>query len=159
MKKFDYENSIGFVIYSASKMMQKAFDLDLRNKMGINLIQSKVIFALYVQSGPTQREIADMIGVETSSLVPIIDKLEDDGYVKRKSDAHDRRIKRIYATAKTDSLWDSVMECIIHLRKVSAKDLSEQEIKTALDTVKKITENLTSHLDDSKLSDLKKTKD
>ncbi|HJW20472.1 MAG TPA: MarR family transcriptional regulator [Candidatus Nitrosotalea sp.] len=159
MKKFDYENSIGFVIYSASKMMQKAFDLELRNKIGINLVQSKVIFALYMQPGPTQREIADVIGVETPSLVPIIDKLEEDGYVKRKSDSKDRRIKRIYATTKTDSLWDSMMECIAHLRKISAKDLSEQEIKSALGTVKKITENLTSYLDDFKSSDLKKTKD
>lgn len=158
MKKFDYENSVGFVIYSASKMMQKAFDLELRNKLGINLVQSKVIFALYMQSGPTQREIADRIGVETPSLVPIIDKLEEDGYVKRKSDAQDRRIKRIYATTKTDSLWDSMTECITQLRKVSSKDLSEQEIKSALDTVKKITENLTRYLDDSKSSDLKKTK-
>ncbi len=157
MKKFDYENSIGFVVYSASKMMQKAFDLELRNKTGINLAQSKVIFTLYMQSGPTQREIADMIGVETPTLVPIIDKLEEDGYVKRKPDATDRRIKRIYATAKTDSLWDLMVECITQIRKISTKDLSEQEIKSAFDTVKKITENLTIYLADRSL-DLK-TKD
>jgi MarR family transcriptional regulator for hemolysin len=155
MKKFDYENSIGFVVYSASKMMQKAFDLELRNKIGINLAQSKVIFALYMQSGPTQREIADIIGVETPTLVPIIDKLEEDGYVKRKPDAQDRRIKRIYVTAKTDSLWDSMMDCITQIRKVATKDLSEQEIKSALGTVKKITENLTGYLDDSKSPDTK----
>ncbi len=158
MKKFDYENSIGFIVYSASKMMQKAFDLELRNKTGINLAQSKVIFTLYMQSGPTQREIADMIGVETPTLVPIIDKLEEDGYVKRKPDATDRRIKRIYATAKTDSLWDLMVECITQIRKISTKDLSEQEIKSAFDTVKKITENLTIYLADRSL-DLKKTKD
>ncbi|MHB8545802.1 MAG: MarR family winged helix-turn-helix transcriptional regulator [Nitrosotalea sp.] len=159
MKRFDYENSIGFIVYSASKMMQKAFDLELRNKIGINLAQSKVIFTLYMQSGPTQREIADRIGVESPTLVPIIDKLEEDGYVKRKSDAQDRRIKRIYVTPKTDSLWDSMLECINQIRKISTKDLSEQEIKSALGTVKKITENLTVYLGDSKSPDLKKTKD
>ncbi len=159
MKKFDYENSVGFVVYSASKMMQKAFDLELRNKIGINLAQSKVIFALYMQSGPTQREIADRIGVESPTLVPIIDKLEEDGYVKRKPDAQDRRIKRIYVTPKTDSLWDSMQECITQIKKISTKDLSEQEIKSALGTVKKITENLVVYLGDSTLPSLKKTKD
>ncbi len=159
MKRFDYENSIGFIVYSASKMMQKAFDLELRNKIGINLAQSKVIFTLYMQSGPTQREIADRIGVESPTLVPIIDKLEEDGYVKRKPDAQDRRIKRIYVTPKTDSLWDSMLECINQIRKISTKDLSEQEIKSALGTVKKITENMTVYLGDSKSPDLKKTKD
>ncbi len=159
MKKFDYENSIGFVVYSASKMMQKAFDLELRDKTGINLAQSKVIFALYMQSGPTQRELADKIGVESPTLVPIIDKMEEDGYVKRKPDVSDRRIKRIYATPKTDSLWDSMMECAAQIRKVSTKDLSDQEIKSALGVVKKITENLTGYLGDSQMVDLKKAKD
>jgi len=149
MKKFDYENSIGFVIYSASKMMQKAFDLELRNKTGINLVQSKVIFALNMQSGPTQRELAEKIGVESPTLVPIIDKMEQDGYVKRKNDPNDRRIKRIYATAKADSMWDSMMECAAQIRKTSTHDLSEHEIKSAMGVVKKMTENLAVYLGDS----------
>ncbi|MDE1844602.1 MAG: winged helix-turn-helix transcriptional regulator [Thaumarchaeota archaeon] len=157
-KKFDYENSMGFVVYSASKMMQKAFDLELRNKTGINLVQSKVVFALNIQSGPTQRELADKIGVESPTLVPIIDKMEQDGYVKRKPDAKDRRIKRIYATAKADSMWDSMMECATQIRKVSTKDLSEHEFKSALAVVKKITENLTVYLHDSETTDHKKAK-
>lgn len=158
MKKFDYENSMGFVVYSASKMMQKAFDLELRNKIGINLVQSKVIFALNMQSGPTQRELADKIGVESPTLVPVIDKMEQDGYVKRKPDAKDRRIKRIYVTAKTDSMWDSMMECAAQIKKVSTKDLSEHEIKSALGVVKKITENLAVYLGDSVTHDHKKGK-
>ncbi|MDR3782070.1 MAG: MarR family transcriptional regulator [Candidatus Nitrosotalea sp.] len=159
MKKFDYENSIGFVVYSASKAFQKAFDLELRNKSGITITQSKVIFSLYLHSGLTQRELADKIGVESPTLVPIIDKMEEDGYVERRSDPNDRRIKRIYTTSKTDSLWDSVMECATHLRKISIKDVSEQEIKLALEIVKKITENLIVYLGDSEAIDLKKTKD
>jgi MarR family transcriptional regulator, transcriptional regulator for hemolysin len=159
MKKFDYENSIGFVVYSASKTFQKAFDLELRNKIGITITQSKVIFALYLHSGLTQRELADKIGVESPTLVPIIDKMEEDGYVQRKFDPQDRRIKRVYTTSKTDLLWDSMMECATQIRKVSTKDVSEQEIKSALGVIKKITENLTTYLGDSEVTDLKKTKD
>lgn len=158
MKKFDYENSIGLVVYSASKTFQKAFDLELRKKAGITITQSKVIFSLYLHSGLTQRELADKIGVESPSLVPIIDKMEEDGYVQRKSDPNYRRIKRIYTTSKTDSLWDSMMECATHVRKISIKDISEQEIKSALGVIKKITENLTTYLGDSEIEDFKKTK-
>ena len=159
MKKFDYENSIGLVVYSVSKTFQKAFDLELRNKIGITITQSKVIFTLYLHSGLTQRELADKIGVESPTLVPIIDKMEEDGYVQRKFDPQDRRIKRVYTTSKTDSLWDSMMECATQIRKVSTKEVSEQEIKSALEVIKKITENLTTYLGDSEVIDLKKTKD
>jgi len=149
MKKFDYENSIGFITYSVSKTFQKAFDIELRRKIGITIAQSKVIFALYLHSGLTQRELADKIGVESPTLVPIIDKMEEDGYVQRKFDPHDRRIKRVYTTSKTDSLWDSMMECAAQVRKVSTKEVSEQEIKSALEVIKKITENLKTYLGES----------
>jgi MarR family transcriptional regulator, transcriptional regulator for hemolysin len=158
MKKFDYENSLGFMVYSASKIMQKAFDLELRNKAGITITQSKVMFTLYMHSGPTQRELADKIGVESPTLVPIIDKMEEDGYVERKPDPQDRRIKRIYTTLKTDSLWDSMMDCAAHIRKVSTKNVSEQEIKSTIAIIRTITENLTSYLGDSETPDIKKTK-
>ena len=148
MKKFQYENSTGYIVYSASKAFQKAFDLELRDKIGITITQSKVMFALYMFSGLTQRELADKIGIETPSLVPIIDKMEKDGYVKRKLDPKDRRLKRIYTTPKTDALWDSMMECASQIRKVSLKEVSEQEAKSALETIKKITENLSVYISD-----------
>jgi MarR family transcriptional regulator for hemolysin len=156
MKKFEYENSIGYIVYSASKAFQKAFDLELRNKIGITLTQSKVIFALYMFSGLTQRELADKIGVETPSLVPIIDKMEKDGYLKRKLDSKDRRLKRIYTTPKTDALWDSMLECGLQIRKVSLNKVSEHEAKSALETIKKITENLSAYIEDSEVSVKKK---
>ena len=158
MKKFQYENSIGYIVYSASRAFQKAFDLELRNKIGITLTQSKVIFALYMFSGLTQRELADKIGVETPSLVPIIDKMEEEGYLKRKLDSKDRRLKRIYTTPKTDDLWDSMIGCGLQLRKVSLNKVSEQEVKSALKTLKKITENLSVYVEGFETKDIKKTK-
>ena len=158
MKKFQYENSIGYIVYSASKAFQKAFDLELRNKIGITLTQSKVIFALYMFSGLTQRELADKIGVETPSLVPIIDKMEEDGYLKRKLDSKDRRLKRIYTTPKTDALWESMIECGLQIRKVSLNQVSENEAKSTLETLKKITENLSIYVEDFETKDLKKSK-
>lgn len=153
MKNFDYENTVGFVVYTASKTIQKAFDLELRNKVGITITQSKVIFALYIQDGSTLKELADKIGVESPTLVPVIDKMEEDGYVKRKPDSKDRRIKKIYTTPKTDHLWDSMMECAAQIRKVSAKDLTEQDIKSAIKTIQKISENLSVYMGDSQDKD------
>lgn len=141
-----------------SKAYQKVFDLELRNKTGISLTQFKVIFTLYMQSGITQRELADKIGIESPTLVPVIDKMEEEGYVKRILDSGDRRVKRIYTTPKTDSLWESIMECASQIRKVSTKDVLEQDVKSTLVTIKKITENLTVYLDQYNEDDVKKSK-
>lgn len=146
MKTFDYENSVGFVVYATSKVIQKAYDVELRNKAGITITQAKIIFALYAQSGSTLRELADKIGVESPTLVPVIDKMEEDGYVKRKPDSKDRRIKRIFTTPKADRLWDSMMDCASQVRKVSTTSLSEQEVQSAIRTIRKISKNLSEYL-------------
>jgi MarR family transcriptional regulator, transcriptional regulator for hemolysin len=51
-----------------------------------------------IQDGLTQKEIADQLGLEALTLIPIIDKLESDGLLKRKVDQNDRRNNRIYRT-------------------------------------------------------------
>ncbi len=142
MIKYDIENSIGFIVNSTAKSFQKALDYELRKNVGVTLSQWKVVTILSFQPGLTQKEIADKVGIEGSTLVPIIDKMEKDGFVKRKSDSEDRRINRIYLTSKADSLWNEMIECALHIRKISTKEISEQDIKTTLDVLKKISKNL-----------------
>ena len=97
---------------------------------------------LVLQPGLTQKEIADKVGIEGATLVPIIDKMEKEGLLKRKPDSSDRRINRIYLTPKADSLWESMIECALRIRKHSAKNISESDIQITLETLRKISKNL-----------------
>jgi MarR family transcriptional regulator for hemolysin len=103
-----------------------------------------VVGALVLQSGLTQKEIADKMGIEGATLVPVIDKMEKDGLLKRKTDLADRRANRIYLTPKADSLWESMTECALKIRKSSTKNISENDIQITLDTLHKISKNLAS---------------
>lgn len=51
-------NSIGANIYRTSKTFQKAFDIELRQKVGITFSQWKIIHILIITNGITQKEIA-----------------------------------------------------------------------------------------------------
>ena len=46
MNKFDFENSIGFIINRTAKVLIHAFDQELRNKLRITFGQWKVIIIL-----------------------------------------------------------------------------------------------------------------
>ncbi|NHI03776.1 hypothetical protein DYY67_0846 [Candidatus Nitrosotalea sp. TS] len=87
------------------------------------------------------------MGVEGATLVPLIDKMEKEGLLKRKPDSKDRRVNRIYLTQKADSLWNSMTECAIYIRKVSTKDISEDKLETTLDTLHKISKNLSTYFE------------
>lgn len=151
MIKYDFENSMGFVVNTTAKAFQRSFDIELRKNAGVSLSQWRVVGALVLQPGLTQKEIADKVGVEGATLVPIIDKMEKEGLLKRKLDSSDRRINRIYLTTKADSLWESMIECALRIRKSSTKNISESDIQITLETLRKISKNL------SVFSDLEKT--
>lgn len=142
MTKYDFENSIGFVVNNTAKSFQRSFDIELRRNVGITLSQWRVVGALVLQSGLTQKEIADKMGIEGATLVPVIDKMEKDGLLKRKLDSTDRRVNRIYLTSKSDSLWESMTECALKIRKSSTKNISESDIQITLDTLRKLSKNL-----------------
>lgn len=143
MIRYDFENSMGFVVNTTAKAFQRSFDIELRRNVGVSLSQWRVVGTLVIQPGLTQKEIADKVGIEGATLVPIIDKMEKEGLLKRKLDSSDRRINRIYLTPKADSLWESMIECALRIRKSSAKNISESDIQTTLETLQKISKNLT----------------
>ena len=142
MRKYDYQDSIGFIVKSTAKAFESAFDQQLRRKANITVAQSRVIGTLaLVKDGMTQREIANTIGIEAPTIVPIIDKLEEQGTVIRRPDHNDRRNNMIFLTGKSEAKWELIIECALELEKASHQGLSEEELKITKRTLRKIAQN------------------
>lgn len=151
MIKYDFENSVGFAVNNTAKSFQKSLDMELRRNAGVTLSQWRVVGSLVLQPGLTQKEIAEKIGIEAATLVPMIDKMEKEGLLKRKPDLADRRVNRIYLTSKADSLWASMTDCALKVRKSSTKNIPESDIQITLDTLRKISKNLTTLFEPDKV--------
>ena len=61
MVKYDFENSVGFVVNNTAKSFQRSLDIELRRNVGVTLNQWRVVGALVFKPGLTQKEIADKI--------------------------------------------------------------------------------------------------
>jgi MarR family transcriptional regulator, transcriptional regulator for hemolysin len=142
MQEYDFENSIGFIVNRAARSFVKALDLELHDKVGVTVGQWKVIVMLVKQNGLTQKETADKLGLESPTLIPIIDKMEKEGLIIRKVDPSDRRNNRIYRTEKADALWDRMMECASKVRQAAIKDIPEEDINVMRTVLNKIWYNL-----------------
>lgn len=144
MRRYDYQDNIGFIVKSTAKVFESAFDQQLRRKADITVAQSRVIGTLaLVKDGMTQKEIANTIGIEASTIVPIIDKLEEQGIVIRKLDHNDRRNNLIFLTGKSEAKWELIIECALELEKASRQGLREEELETTKRTLRKIAQNVT----------------
>jgi len=135
------ENSVGTAIFLASKSLERAAEYRIKNELGLTSSQWKVILALKFFNGISQKELAGKIYVDGSTLVPVIDKMENGGLVERKPDPNDRRNNLIFLTKKSESLVDSIIEILLQLRKEFYKGISQKEQDKVQTILRKITDN------------------
>ena len=122
--------------------MEKALDAELLVAHGLSSAQWKVIGALAFRNGLSQKELADFLELDSSSLVPVIDRLEKNQFVTRKPDPTDRRHNRIFITKKSESSIDSIVSAILKLRKSAYKDISSRDMEITKKVLKKVIENI-----------------
>ncbi|MGI0102039.1 MAG: MarR family winged helix-turn-helix transcriptional regulator [Nitrosotalea sp.] len=141
MRKLDLNDSIGTLIFLTSKSMERAVEYEIKSKLGLTSSQWKVILALNLFDGLSQRELADKIYVDSSTLVPVIDKMEKNGLLERKLDSKDRRHNRLYLTKKSESVVGSITQTILQLRKMLYKGLSKGDLESMRPNLKSIIDN------------------
>jgi DNA-binding MarR family transcriptional regulator len=146
MKKIDFENSLGLAIKNASKSLERALDVELRGQYGLSGGQWKVILVLSIQNGLSQKDLAERIFVDSTTLVPIIYGMEKKGLVERKTDPKDRRNNNVFLTAKSEPFVDPIIEIVLRMRKIFFKNISEDDLEFTRNTLKKINANADSYI-------------
>jgi len=139
--KLDPKNSIGLIVKSTEKAIGYALDLEIKEKCGITGGQWRVVVALSIKDGLSQKELANMVFVEGPTLVPILDKMEKTGFIKRKHNAKDRRTNNIFLTLKAQKLSLDIVECVLNIRNIITKNIPRNKIDTTKNTLKIMTKN------------------
>jgi len=141
VKKLDIENSIGIIIRTASKSLEKALGERLKQELSLSGSKWKVLAALSIEDGISQTKLADLIFVEGPTLVSMIDKLERLELVKRKPDPKDRRNNLIFMTKKSEEMIKTIVDCVLELRKTITKNISDKELEITKKVLRKMTED------------------
>lgn len=137
----DVDNGLGILIKLTSKSFEKAVDVELREKFGLTAGQGKILISLALQEGQSQKEISNAVFLDGSTLVPIIDKMENNGFVVRKPNPKDRRNYKIYLTSKSKVLIDSLVKCVLDIRRVATQNISESQLNTTKKVLKQLIAN------------------
>ena len=148
MSTFDYENNPGFIINRTARSLSRSLDIRLRNRVGITFAQWRVLVLLTkTHDGLSQKEIAEGLGLEAPSLIPILDKLQNDGFIERRVDPNDRRNNRIYRSKKTFEIWDATLECANRVLTIALADLPEDKVLIMKEILEKMWINLQANLE------------
>ena len=88
---------LAFLIMEAARLQRTVFDRRVR-KIGFTRTQWMALRRVGDQPGVNQSELAELMEVEKASAGRVIDKLETFGWLERRPDDSDRRVKRVYLT-------------------------------------------------------------
>ena len=105
-----------FALYTAHNAMQRA-TRPAFNEIGLTYPQYLVLVTLWEKDGQLVSEIGKILYLESSTLTPVIKKLESMGLVVRERDRSDERKVRVNLTekgrdleAETEGFFGAVLE-------------------------------------------------
>lgn len=108
--------------------------------------QPPLMFALARKNGRSQKELAAELEIKAATLTVMLNRMEKNGIVIRKSDEKDQRISRIFLTDKGFETLKIVEGILADLEREAVKGLSDEEIGIVGDLLTRIQHNVRSKL-------------
>jgi len=93
-----FERSVGFLLNKAGQLLTAQFEKELA-PYGLGARNYGVLKYIDVNGSDSQQRIGESLRIDRSTMVTLIDELEEAGYVARVRDQHDRRRYAVTLTA------------------------------------------------------------
>ncbi|EJM64772.1 MarR family transcriptional regulator [Pseudomonas sp. GM55] len=106
-----------------------------RRLAGMGLSQARWLVLLHLarfDEAPTQRELAQSVGVEGPTLARLLDSLESQGLVQRQAVLEDRRAKKIVLCAPARPLIEQIETIATQLRHELFEGVDEADLKVCM---------------------------
>jgi DNA-binding MarR family transcriptional regulator len=133
--------TIGFRLRLAQIAAYRQFEGSLQ-RYGIAPRYLGLLGIIQHHPGQPQSRLAEAITLTRSSLVPIIDRLEQEGLVERRPSPADRRLKSVWLTAKGARVVKDLQARALAQEERLAKGLTEMERQTLIRLLGAVIHNL-----------------
>jgi DNA-binding MarR family transcriptional regulator len=99
---------IAFLTSQVGALSSRRWNERLRAE-GLDSRQVMLFWNVAAGEGRSQRELADALGLPGSRIVGLVDALESQGLLERRTDARDRRGRALHLTERGRELMDRIM--------------------------------------------------
>lgn len=105
--KTNTTQGLGFLIHDAARVMRRRFELRASG-YGLSAAQWRLLAHLVKAEGLPQARLAALLEIEPISVSRLLDRMEEGGWIERRTDAADRRVRMVFATRTSREAYDSV---------------------------------------------------
>lgn len=122
----DLNNLLCFTVYSAGHAFNKVYK-PLLDELGLTYPQYLVMVALWARDDQSVGELGEKLFLESSTLTPLLKRLEAEGLVRRRRDTADERVVRITLTDQGRALKSratTIPACILKATGMTIAELT-----------------------------------
>jgi MarR family transcriptional regulator for hemolysin len=144
MLSYDFHNSLGFWLCITAAAMQEALNEEL-SRHGITYRQFQVLGWL-VHDGVdlAQADLAAKMRIEPPTLVGLLDRMEQQGWIARTNCPGDRRKKLVRVAPAAEEVWETMVDALVRVRERATAQLTPEQADALKDMLQTIHETLTS---------------
>ena len=134
---YNIEANVGFLL---SKAYQKGFALFREQLQGYGITppQFSLLAFLWLEDGLSQTELTEKSQIDRATMVGMVDRLEEEGLVKRHPQMNDRRAYRVCLTDKGRGLEYELCRIAGEVTAAFTDKLTAKEIESLKKTLNKL---------------------
>jgi MarR family transcriptional regulator, organic hydroperoxide resistance regulator len=145
---YTLEDSLGYLVNRVSRTIRQYLNQELkRRNFQVTGEQFAVLVHLWRQEGQTQQELGQELTKEKTTMTRMLDGLEAQDLIRRRSDPRDGRIRRIHLTSKSQKTMKKLTALAGEVLKTSQKEVTPSELQTCKKVLRRVHQTLTLKLD------------
>ena len=137
-------DNLGILVGETARLWRYALDQRLQ-PLGLSQARWLVLIHLSREDGLIQRDLATRVGVEAPTLVGLLDRMAEDGWIARRESSDDRRRKTVHLTAKAQDAIRQIRMTGAQLRRELLAGIAPRDIErcaAVLEQIKRSVEKL-----------------
>lgn len=137
----DPTRNFGFLLHEVARLLRRNFD---RRVSGLGLTQAQWRTMAYLarHEGINQTSLAELLEIKPITLARLLDRLEEAGWVERRSDPADRRVFRLYLTESAQPMLVEMEAIAAKARKDALAGLNRDQQHQVIDLLSTLKKNL-----------------
>jgi DNA-binding MarR family transcriptional regulator len=141
IKSTKRQDTLGFLLADVSRLMRRAFQQRLQG-CELTLAQARTLVYISRHQGIRQVELAELLEIQPITLARLIDQLQANGLVERRSDPLDRRAYRLFLTSSAAPQLDAIERVGETIRSDALRGLSDNEAAQVMAALRRMHDNL-----------------
>jgi DNA-binding MarR family transcriptional regulator len=135
------ESALSWLFVDIHRLLGQKFE-SLMTSGGLTRAQWRILFTARRFQGETQTALAERLDMERAPMGKALDKLEALGWVERRPDPSDRRIRRVFCLEKINGYLPEAMDVSKNVFAQALCGLKQSEIEALIAQLTRIKTNL-----------------